>query len=266
MKKILIIGVNSGIGESLALQYLEDNAIVIGTYRTTPSDILNASNGIDLYQLDVIDSDSIALFIESLQNKEYRWDIVIFSVGLLEPIGNFFELNFTKWEASYSTNFFGQLKVMHEIRKFANPDATAIFFTGGAPNGVLHNFSAYSVAKIGLTKMVEYLDAEDNNVKYAIVGPGWVDTKIHEQTITAGNQAGENLERTSSFLKNKEQGTRLIDIYDCINWIVKKSKKIVGGRNFSVVWDTWGNRSDSDKLEYSLMHNNDFFKLRRFDS
>ena len=106
---------------------------------------------------------------------------------------------------------------------------------------------------------------KDYEIKYSIVGPGWVDTKIHEQTIKSQNNSGSNLERTKLFLKNRENGTSFNDIYECINWIDSKSKSIVGGRNFSVVWDSWGNRVGANELENDLMNNIDLYKFRRVE-
>jgi len=262
-KKILIIGVNSGIGEALAIRYAQKGAMIIGTYRKSPSTICSSVENIVSYKLDISNPKNIDSFHDYLANTRFNWDIIIFSVGVLEPIGNFLDTDFSQWEKSFSTNFFGQLQLMHGVRKLANLNATAIFFTGGAPGGVLKNYSSYSIAKIGLTKMVEYLDAEDHEIKYSIVGPGWVDTKIHEQTIKSQDNSGSNLERTKLFLKNKEKGTTFNDIYDCINWIDSRNKKVVGGRNFSVVWDSWGDRAGSNELEDDLINNIDLYKMRR---
>ena len=264
-KKILMIGLNSGIGEALAIRYAKSGAMIIGTYRESPSSICSSVENIVSYKLDISDSKNIDSFLDFLVDRGFNWDIIIFSVGVLEPISNFLDANFSQWKKSFSTNFFGQLQLMHRVRKLANSNATAIFFTGGAPGGVLKNYSSYSVAKIGLTKMVEYLDAEDYEIKYSIVGPGWVDTKIHEQTIKSQNNSGSNIERTKLFLKNKENGTSFNDIYECINWIDSKSKNLVGGRNISVVWDSWGNRVGANELENDLMNNIDLYKFRRFE-
>ena len=245
-KKILIIGVNSGIGEALAIRYAQKGAMIIGTYRKSPSTICSSVENIVSYKLDISNPKNIDSFHDYLANTSFNWDIIIFSVGVLEPIGNFLDTDFSQWEKSFSTNFFGQLQLMHGVRKLANLNATAIFFTGGAPGGVLQNYSSYSIAKIGLTKMVEYLDA-----------------KIHEQTIKSQDNSGSNLERTKLFLKNKEKGTTFNDIYDCINWIDSRNKKVVGGRNFSVVWDSWGDRAGSNELEDDLINNIDLYKMRR---
>jgi hypothetical protein len=71
------------------------------------------------------------------------------------------------------------------------------------------------------------------------------------------------LDRTSAFLAKDEIGTSMRDIYACINWILAQGKRVAGGRNFSVVWDKWGNRDGARELVTDLSANRDMFKLRR---
>ncbi len=264
-KQVLIAGVNSGIGSSLARLYRRDKWDVSGTYRTT-SAILSKLEGVNLHLLDVTDPASIEAFKTVLAQKQYGWDLLILSIGLLEPIGNFFKISFDDWQKSFDANFFGQLRLLHEIHRLHRPGAAVAFFTGGAPNGVLENFSAYSIAKIALTKTVEYLDVEDKEINYFIVGPGWVKSNIHAQTMQAGNAAGANYGRTREFLGRNEAGTPLEDIYGCINWLKDKGRPVAGGRNFSVVWDHWGTRAGSVELERALAGNPQLYKLRRVES
>jgi NAD(P)-dependent dehydrogenase (short-subunit alcohol dehydrogenase family) len=261
-KKVLIIGVTSGIGEELARLFLKNNAMVSGTYRNK-LDAETIDHEIDSYCLDLANRDSLEKLCADLKAINYQWDILIVSVATLEPIGSFLSVDFDEWKHSFDVNYFGQLELLHSLHKFHAKNATVVFFTGGAPNGVLEKYSAYSVAKIGLTKMVEYLDHEDSNVKYTIIGPGWVNTKIHKQTLHANDKAGNNLERTEKFLDNESEGTPMLDIYNCIDWLVEKPKDLVGGRNFSVVWDDWGTRSGNTILNEQLENNTDLYKLRR---
>lgn len=258
----MIAGVNSGIGASLARLYQRDNWHVSGTYRdisTLPADL----GSMDLFPVDVTDSESVRAFGTDLSRRQYAWDLLILSIGLLEPIGNFYSVDFEKWCKSFDANYFGQLRLLREIHGSHRPGASVALFTGGAPNGVLENFSAYSIAKIALTKTVEYLDVEDNGINYFIVGPGWVKSSIHGQTMQAGPAAGANYERTREFLDRNEAGTPVTDIYDCINWLMNKGRTIAGGRNFSVVWDHWGTRNGSAELERALTADASLYKLRR---
>ena len=261
-RHVLIAGVTSGIGEGLARLYRRAGTAVTGTYRRA-EDADRLVEGVSGHRVDVTDGASVAALAADLKSAGYRWDMLISSIGTLEPIGAFHATDFEDWRRSFEANYFGQLHLVHALRALHAPGATVVFFTGGAPNGVLPRFSAYSVAKIALTKMVEYLDAEDDDIKYAIVGPGWVNTKIHEQTLRAGGRAGENIDRTRGFLAAGGPGTPIQDIYDCINWLADAPKQLVGGRNFSVVWDTWGSRNGVAELTGRLAADPDLFKLRR---
>ncbi|MEW6329827.1 MAG: SDR family oxidoreductase [Pseudomonadota bacterium] len=260
----MIAGVASGIGEGLAALYLRDGASVTGTYRSS-IDKARIAPAITSYCVDITRPQDISTIVAELRTHGYRWDVLISSIGTLTPIGGFLNTDFGEWKRSFETNYFGQLDLVHSLRPLSRANATVVLFTGGAPGGVLPSFSAYSVAKIALTKMVEYLDAEDPDVKYLIVGPGWVNTKIHAQTLEAGEAAGGNLHRTRDFLTAGKPGTPMEDIYGCINWLVEQPKQVVGGRNFSVVWDAWGTRPQSDTLLRRLADNPALFKLRRYE-
>ena len=59
-----------------------------------------------------------------------------------------------------------------------------------------------NIGNIRLIKSFELLDNEINNIKFSILGPGWVQTKIHSQTINAKDSAGEHFNKTLEMIKN----------------------------------------------------------------
>lgn len=260
-KNVFIAGLSSDIGSELAGLYRKAGKRVFGTYRKKIQ-----IEGLDESQMLFLD------FSEELDAKDIRnflsshgsIDIAIFSIGVLNPIGPFFETPFKNWEKSFSVNSLKQIELMHIIREFLSPSATVIFFNGGAPNGVLPLYSAYSMGKIALTKMIEYLDSEDPSIKYLILGTGWVNTKIHRQTVDAKELAGGNFQRTQEFIQNPEKGTEIIEIFNCINWLDSQQKEIVSGRNFSVVWDQWRPPRESSILLHELSSDTNMYKLRRY--
>ncbi len=250
---VLIIGITSGIGADLAQRYRSQGATVLGTSREANAEL----------RLDLREPDACDRLLASLRERNVRWDVLIFSVGILAPIGPFLETDFTEWEASYRTNSSAQWQLMHALHPLRNPDATVIFFAGGAVNGVLPNYSNYSVAKIGLIKMVEYLHAEDPSTRYSILGPGWVATKIHEQTLNAGNAAGKNLERTHHFMEQPSSESALLRIFSCIEWVRSQPRERIGGKNFSVVHDPWDAPAGEDDFLSALTEDPDALTLRR---
>lgn len=106
--------------------------------------------------------------------------------------------------------------------------------------------------------MCELLDAEICDTRFVILGPGWVKTKIHEATLKAGSRAGSNYQRTIEKLAGDEC-TPLERVLDCCDWLVTTPRQIIGGRNFSVVYDKWG----SKELTALLDQEPDMYKLRR---
>ncbi|MDZ4726947.1 MAG: SDR family oxidoreductase [Leptospira sp.] len=260
---ILIIGISSDIGINLAKLYQEKGYQVYGTARDSSQ--INTIENTKIFNLDFSKPESISDCAKLILNDGITFSKVIFSIGLLSPIGNFFDLDFDEWQASFAINSLHQLKFLHILRPLLSQGSSVIFFHGGAPNGVLVNYSAYSLAKVTLAKFVEYLDAEDSGVSYFILGTGWVRTKLHNQSIDAGSKAGINFSRTKEFLENDHKGTSFQEIFDCINWFSEKGKKVAGGRNFSIVSDAWGDKSDkSSALVDELILDADMYKLRRY--
>ena len=258
MKTIIILGINADIGRNLANLFIIDGYKVIGTYRKKkPRNISKA----DIYKCDITKKKDIEKFIATLRRKNIKWDIIFSSVGTSEPISKFFEINFDVWKKSIDVNFISQLEVIHFLYKLrSNNKNSIILMAGGGTNNPFTNYSAYCVSKIALIKMCELIDDEYKNLNTFIVGPGFTKTKTHLETIKAGKKAGINYLKVKKFLKSSDQGTSFKKIYECILWGIKQGRKVVGGRNFSIVHDKWGTK----KLKTKLLNDNNKYKLRRY--
>lgn len=108
--------------------------------------------------------------------------------------------------------------------------------------------------------MCELLDDENNDMNVFIVGPGFVRTKTHLETIKAGKNAGLNYRRVKEFLNSGSLGTPVRKIYDSVRWLERQGRDIVGGRNFSVVNDKFGDK----RLAAELKKDHSMYKLRRY--
>jgi len=265
MKNVFILGIGSGIGEALAERYLNAGYCVAGTYRHKKSvKGLLAKRDVRLFKCDIGRKSSVRDCVEIYKKCALPWDIFISCVGSMEPIGKFFDFDFDNWEQSVIVNSIAQLRFLHGIYPYRRKSLVnhAVFFAGGGTNNSFTNYSAYCVSKILLIKMCELLDDENKDLNAFIIGPGWVRTKIHSQTLNSRSGAGRNYARTLKFLKSKEPGTDYKDIYDCINWCIGQGINVSGGRNFSVVHDPWKNGGAC--LARQLRADPDKFKLRRF--
>ncbi len=260
--KAILISITSDIGRELALKWKKDNWIIGGTYRTKEDNysLLN-THGMNMCYADMLDNNSINDAITYLKKDFLDWNTLVLCPASQDPIGKFQEINFDEWERSIIVNFTSQLRVLHGLLPFKNKNKmpTVILFAGGGTNNATIDYSAYTISKIASIKMTELLDAEIQDVKFIIYGPGWVKTKIHQATLDNKDMAGDNYEKTIYKL-NSDECTPMDDIIQAIDWGLSLDKEIISGRNISVVFDKWG----TTKLEERLRTDNNIYKLRRY--
>ena len=259
----IIISVSSDIGHALALRWKTKGFNVYGTYRSPSSKVeeLNAL-GMKTVHCDLTDNTSIKDTCSFLSKACPVWDHLVICPGLQDPVGPFADCDFSEWEGSIKVNFIKQMQIIHGLLPFRSKDASkppvVLLFAGGGTNNATVNYSAYTASKIALIKMCELLDAEIPDTSFTILGPGWVKTKIHESTLKAGIKAGANYQKTIEQLA-KDKCTSMDRVLDCCDWIIDQERKVIGGRNFSVVFDQWG----TGELKASLLEDPNMYKLRR---
>lgn len=263
-KTVFILSITSDIGTALAKRYAGEGYRVVGTYRTEKNLVqLKDIPNCHLYSCDLEDKGSVAQFINEFKKLNLAWDIFISCPCTPLPLGSFFECDFDEWSQSIHINAVEQLRALHNLYPMRNTDTVCdvVFFAGGGTNNAVLNFSAYTVSKIMLIKMSELLDAENRDLNVFIVGPGWTKTKTHYITLEHVNKTDKKYSETVEFMKSGV-GTSMDDICDCIKWLCRQGKEVVGGRNFSVINDQWKDDSQG-QLATALKSDANMYKLRR---
>lgn len=264
MRAAVVISISSDIGLAMGRRWMGFGWQVYGTYRTKTTAVEQLErHGAHLVHCNLSDIASIRQAGVDLAAQCPSWDVLVLCPGTQEPIGNFQDCPFDAWEASIHTNCTSPLRIVHALlptaRQGGRPEPLVLFFSGGGTNNATMNYSAYTVSKIALMKMCELLDAEIPNVRFSIVGPGWVKTKIHDATLRAGRAAGANYQRTLEKLAGSDC-TPVEQVLDCCDWILQAKREVVSGRNFAVAFDPW----DTEALERLLLADPHMYKLRRF--
>ncbi len=260
----LIVGVSSDIGLALANHWASSGIDVIGSYRTMSDELLLSTDIFkELFYCDFANKDSTNSFTQQVTTQGVKWDILVICPGTMNPIGPFSDCNIDDWEMGISINLLSPLRIVRGLlgarRKSNKLLPLVIFFAGGGVNSAPVNYSSYTTSKIALIKATELLDAEFEDIRFSIIGPGWVKTKIHEETLMASKRAKSAADETQRRISLGEFNS-MDRVIECTDWLLKASKKVIGGRNFSVVHDKWGDSS----LDLSLQNDRDLYKLRRF--
>ncbi|MDA8751058.1 SDR family oxidoreductase [Planktomarina temperata] len=261
-KTVFILGCNSDIGAFLSKKWLDDGCRVVGTYRKSNEKLRHLKGqGLEAVQVEFGSCISRETIIE-LTQRANNWDIFLSCIGSLQPLELFSEANIDDWTNAFDANFTHQVRVLHELLNITSVGSknsrTILFLAGGAMNSATKFMSAYSIAKIALTKFVELCQFENPDDKFSIIGPGWINTKIHQQTLDAGHVTTEISELTIKRLKTGDFNS-VEKLAQMIEWVISSPVEIVGGRNFSLSADNW---ADKNLIE-ALSEDSDLFKLRR---
>jgi NAD(P)-dependent dehydrogenase (short-subunit alcohol dehydrogenase family) len=261
MMHALIAGVSSGIGSALAEHLSSNGWVVSGTARHLLQGGLAASVS-ESVTCDFADSASVDAATERLASSTDAWDLLVVAPATMNPIGNFANIDFDAWAGSVHLNLVNQLRFVHRMLPYARraPGGTpvCVLIAGGGTNSAPVAFSAYTVSKIALVKAVELLDAETPEVTFTILGPGWVRTSIHQETLTSAGAPDEIVQETQRRMR-EDDFIPMRRVLDAVDWIISQPKEVVGGRNFSVGRDPF---DEPDFVEF-LRREPDAFRLRR---
>lgn len=263
MPVAFIIGIASDIGRELALRLSAEGWSVSGTFRTNAG-LDKLPKSIRLIQCDLASTRDVEKAISAFRENQSKWDLLIVAAGTEEPIGAFWECEMDSWDESIRVNALSPLRLVRGLYPIRNADGkpSVAFFSGAGTNSAAPAYSAYCASKVFLIKMCELLDAESSDTSFFIIGPGIVRTKIHQQTLRAGNRSESNYKKVVDFLGSTDAGTRHEDIYACLRWCANAGKAVIGGRNISLVFDSW--RDGGAALAKLLEGDSNLYKLRRF--
>lgn len=262
--KGIIVSATSDIATNICLHWKKKKWDLFGTYLSQAENYETLSKEqIPLVFCNLADSASTDAAGKILLESARDWDFILFATGSQIPVGLFEKVDINSWVNSIHINFLNQMRLLHHLlpgRNLYSKEKSVIFFAGGGTNNAVNYYSAYTLSKISLIKACELLDSEIADVKFSIIGPGWVKTKIHDATLQSGEErAGKNFEKTKQKLSS-DDCVPISQVIKSIDWTLSQPKKIVGGRNLSTVFDKWG----TDELVQLLSQDENMYKLRRF--
>jgi 3-oxoacyl-[acyl-carrier protein] reductase len=224
MKSAIIFGGSRGIGWLISEYLIEQGyKVSIVSRQASRENIHPAENTVQILQTDITNETMVkACFDQHLSHFNYEPELVINAAAIQGPIGPTWTLSSEEWEQTVRINLIGSF----HVTKYAvqamlrSGSGSIILFSGGGAAYARPNFSSYGVSKTGVLRLVETVSEElkqiNSNIIINAIAPGAVKTKMTEEIITAGDQAGAKayLEAEET-VKNggtpSEQITSLID-------------------------------------------------------
>jgi len=177
----VMVGLGSEIARNLAIRLTADGWVVGGSSRDEPLPAV-------------------------------RWDLAIFAAGTMEPIGRFFETDKNAWAQALCVNALNVLSDLRVLWPLRNVWAKVVFMGGPNMKNPSQTYSAYRCGKAVLEAIAPTLNEEYPEHRFLVLHPGVVRTKIHQQTIDAGERAA-NIERIKRVVSGEEKTVTHDEVY-----------------------------------------------------
>jgi NAD(P)-dependent dehydrogenase (short-subunit alcohol dehydrogenase family) len=198
MTTILITGANKGIGLELASGYALAGYSVLACCRepNNASELAGLAENYDLRLIKVSVGEDTSVAAMAAELKGTTIDILINNAGTIGPERDqqtAFVMDFDGWADTMNINAMAPVRVMHSLldnlRASENAKVVNISSELGAISVDRPIGYAYSASKAALNKYMKLaaLELGKENIKVALIHPGWVQTSMggHSADITA---------------------------------------------------------------------------------
>ena len=197
--KVLITGINRGIGKGLVKEYKKKEVEIFAVGRSNPFDDIN------FYKCDLR---AIEKLKEAIDYFNTTFDLVILNAGILGEIKELKEWSVKELEDIFLVNVWSN-KVLIDLLAPISKKIVAIS-SGAAVNGNA-GWGGYSISKCALNMMIRIYAKEINTKLYALA-PGVIDTDMVRKVINGDREKFSSLNRVTESKVELEIGVkRLVD-------------------------------------------------------
>jgi len=272
-KTIIVTGGSLGIGLAVAKKCVSEGAKVV-IAADDERDLQHALDSLKeisrkehhMYLFDVSEYEQVLDFSKWCISKCLDIHGLVNCAGIYGPIGKTTNVDMNKFTKAIKINFLGTVymcNVFAPIMK-SNTRRKIVNYSGGGAASPFPNYSAYATSKIAIVRFTENLSIElsGDNFDVNCLAPGFVITRLHQQTLEAGIEAAGK----SFFEGTKKQiesgGVPPEKAADLTAFLLSEKSDGITGKFISAPWDPW----QTDEFQNTLRSDKDFATLRRIDN
>lgn len=214
MKKILITGVNSGLGEALTETYLEEGDTVYAIGKTMPKRFEKHAHFFffpyDLSETFMI-KDSLKAFF-----THHTYDIVILNAGILGDIETLGNTELSDIKRVMEINVWANKELIDALVKNTQYIGQIIGISSGAAVNGSKGWGAYSLSKVSLNMLLNVYAKELPDIHFTALAPGIIDTPMVQHVLKYVDQetfpSAQKL-KESNIQTPQSAARRLIDLF-----------------------------------------------------
>ena len=242
--RVLVTGGSMGIGLAVSRELARRGARVVIASRgetalaSALEELGGSSEGHEAIRLDVSEPESWTEAVAALDAGGPLHGLVA-AAGVLGPIGPIEELAPADIIPAIQINLIGTMLALHHaVPRLRESGGRAVTFSGGGATAPLQRYDAYAASKAAVVRLTENV-ATAGEVEVNAVAPGFVLTRMHEETLRAGPQAAgaDYFDRTRQQVE--AGGFPAQEAAELVCFLLSDEARGISGRLISAQWDPW---------------------------
>ena len=268
-KVAILTGAGRGIGRVIAEEFAREgsNLALISRTRADLEETLelvrNWSKESFCKVCDISDPGSVQQLVRLVTDRFGRVDILVNNAGVQSPIGSFAGAALEAWKRTFEVNLFGTVNMTHAVLPcmMQQRSGKIINLSGGGATSARPNFSAYGVSKTAIVRFTETVAEElrQFHIDVNAVAPGVVRTRMLEEVLQAGSDAGDELAVAQKCIEAGGEDPRIAAAL--IAFLASSNADGITGKLISAIWDPWRDGI----FQAALRADRDLATLRRID-
>jgi NAD(P)-dependent dehydrogenase (short-subunit alcohol dehydrogenase family) len=234
---VLITGASRGMGAAAARLLLAKGCRVAaaarsrGTITAAVSEAAPSDDALLVLTGDVSRPSDCRRWVADTVVRFGRLDALVNNAGILSPIARLADAEPDEWHANLAVNLLGPFYLAQAaIPPLRNARGRIVNISSGAAVKAIEGWSAYCVAKAGLTHLTRLLAAEEPHITTVALRPGVVDTAMQAQIRAEGAKA-MTPGKSAAFRELKATGQLLDPVVPAgkIAWLALRSPSSLSG-------------------------------------
>ncbi|MBI3985809.1 MAG: SDR family oxidoreductase [Lentisphaerae bacterium] len=272
-KTIAITGGSLGIGLAVAKKCAAEGATVILAARdkialqSALRDVKSVSPAPHaVFPMDVSREEDVRQFAAFCAGREGAIHGLVNCAGIYGPIGKTHEVNMTDFARTHAINFLGTVFMCQAFIPLlaGKPRKKIVIFAGGGAATPFPFYSAYATSKVALVRLTENLARELDVESFDVncVAPGFVITRLHEETMKAGPEAASPQFYEATKKQMAGGGVPPERAADLTAFLLSAASDGITGKFISAQYDPW----ETDEFQDQLRQDKNLATLRRIDN
>ncbi|MDA3911706.1 MAG: SDR family NAD(P)-dependent oxidoreductase [Bacteroidales bacterium] len=177
MRKILITGTSSGLGDGLARYLSSRNHLVYGLSRKDNAKLRKCKSYHHVYA-DLTDRNAMQNALKPVLEANPEWDLIVLNAGVLGEIGDMHEVSTESMKSVMEINLWANKYLLDFLIKSNVKFHQLVAISSGAAVNGNRGWNAYSLSKAALNMMMQLYAQELPETHFSALAPGLVDTDM----------------------------------------------------------------------------------------